>query len=371
MIKFIFPVIFLFVFALMLFYAKKRLIDKTTFKDSTKRIFYILIAIIYLFVILYFINRFYPFLPQPLYYLSTLSQGIGFIIFVFTLFFELYLLMTKFISLNQTKKQIIEISLFVAMIFYIGFGIINGQKEIQITQHNLASAKDLPQNLNIVFLSDLHIGGLVDSEHVTDMIDKVNSTNADVVLIGGDLIDTKIELIQKEIELLKNIKSKFGIYFIVGNHEYFHDLEHIIETSKTLGLIPLLNDTVHIKELDIQISGIYDYIGKRRDSFSPDLNALNIDKDLYSILVSHQPKVTEDLDFDSTNFDLILSGHTHCGQIAPFGFLVLLDQPYLCGEYNVTNNTKLIISAGAGFWGPKMRIGSNYEIHQIKIANYN
>jgi uncharacterized protein len=370
MIKFIFPVIFLFVFALMLFYAKKRLIDKTTFKDSTKRIFYILIAIIYFFVILYFINRFYTFLPQPLYYLSTLSQGIGFIIFVFTLFFEFYLLITRFVTLSQTKKQIIEISLFVVMIFYIGFGIINGHKKIEITQHNLTSTKTLPQNLNIVFLSDLHIGGLVDSEHVTDMIDKINSTNADVVLIGGDLIDTKIELIQDELELLKNIKSKFGVYFIVGNHEYFHDLEHIIETSKTLGLIPLLNDTVHIKELDVQISGIYDYIGKRRDMFSPDLNALNIDKDLYSILVSHQPKVTEDLDFDSTNFDLILSGHTHCGQIAPFGFLVLIDQPYLCGEYDISDNTKLIISAGVGFWGPKMRIGSNYEIHQITIANY-
>jgi predicted MPP superfamily phosphohydrolase len=217
----------------------------------------------------------------------------------------------------------------------------------------------------------LHIGGLVDKDYVSKVVSKINSQHPDIILIGGDLIDTKLEYIQEELQILKELKSKYGVYFIVGNHEYFHNLEEIITTTKKLGLIPLLNETIHINDLDIQISGIYDYMGKRRDTFKPDLNALNIDKSKYSILVSHQPKVIEDKEFKEDNFDMILSGHTHCGQISPFGLLVLLDQPYLCGEYDISPRTKLLISAGAGFWGPQMRIGSNYEIHLLQIkGNY-
>lgn len=367
----IFPLIFLFVFALMLFYGKKRFIDKLYFSQKTKTILYTLIFIIYLFVVLYFINRFYPFLPKPLYYLATLSQGVGFIIFVFTLFFEIYLLITKFISLSSKQKNIIELTLFTLMILYIGFGVINGQKEPKITKHILTPSQPIKNDLNIVFFSDLHIGGLVDKEYVSNVVSKINSQNPDIVLIGGDLIDTKLEYIQEELQILKELKSKYGVYFIVGNHEYFHNLEEIITTTRKLGLIPLLNETIHITELDIQISGIYDYMGKRRDAFKPDLNALNIDENIYSVLVSHQPKVVKDMDFRSDNFDMVLSGHTHCGQISPFGLLVLLDQPYLCGEYDLSEKSKLIISAGAGFWGPQMRIGSEYEIHLLQIkGNY-
>lgn len=367
----IFPLIFLFVFALMLFYGKKRFIDKLYFSQKTKTILYTLIFIIYLFVVLYFINRFYPFLPKPLYYLATLSQGVGFIIFVFTLFFEIYLLITKFISLSSKQKNIIELTLFTLMILYIGFGVINGQKEPKITKHILTPSQPIKNDLNIVFFSDLHIGGLVDKEYVSNLVSKINSQNPDIVLIGGDLIDTKLEYIQEELQILKELKSKYGVYFIVGNHEYFHNLEEIITTIRKLGLIPLLNETIHITELDIQISGIYDYMGKRRDAFKPDLNALNIDENIYSVLVSHQPKVVKDMDFRSDNFDMVLSGHTHCGQISPFGLLVLLDQPYLCGEYDISEKSKLIISAGAGFWGPQMRIGSEYEIHLLQIkGNY-
>ncbi|QOG12329.1 metallophosphoesterase [Arcobacter sp. FWKO B] len=367
MIPFIFPIIFLLVFALMLFYSKKRFIDKTTFSKKAKKILISSVVIIYIFVIAYFINRFYPFLPQPLYYIATLSQGIGFIIFVFTLFFEIYLFVTKFVKISENKKQIIEIILFVGMIFYISIGILNGQKDIQISEHTYTTQKPLQKELKVVFFSDLHIGGLVDTKYVKSLVSKINATNADIILIGGDLIDTRLDDITKELNILKDIKSTYGTYFIVGNHEYFHNLTQIIQTSKELGFIPLLNETIYIDELGIQISGIYDYLGKRRDTFSPDLNILDIDQEKYSILVSHQPKVVVDEDFDANNFDLILSGHTHCGQIAPFGFLVLLDQPYLCGEIKISHNSNLLISAGAGFWGPKMRIGSQYEIHLINI----
>lgn len=369
MIKFIFPLIFLIVFALMLFYAKLRLIDKTSFTNKTKLVFYFFIVAIYIFVVSYFINRFYPFLPQPLYYLATLSQGIGFIIFIFALFFEIFTLIVKFVNLNPSKKRILEVFLFVTMICYIGFGILNGQKSITIKNHTFYTSKPLHNDLKVVFFSDLHIGGLVDTKYVQSLVSKINTLDADVVLIGGDLIDTSVKNIKDELNILRNIKSKYGTYFIVGNHEYFHNLEDIIATSKEIGLIPVLNETIKLEQIRLQISGIYDYLGKRRNYYSPNLNLLDAQNDTYSILVSHQPKVVIDNDFKSENFDLVLSGHTHCGQLAPFGLLVLLDQPYLCGEYHIPDQTKLLISAGAGFWGPKMRIGSNYEIHLLNITN--
>ena len=364
----IFPLLFLFVFAMMLFYSKKRVIDKAVFSSKFKKISYFILAFIYLFVILYFIDRYFAFLPKEIFYLASLASGIGFLIFVFTLFFELYLLYVRIFKPSIKQKNAIEFLLFTFMIFYISFGIINGQLDPKVTKHTITTDKLIKKDINIVFFSDLHIGGFVGSKYVQNVVDLIYSQTPDIVLIGGDLIDTKIEHITKELELLKEISSIYCTYFIVGNHEYFHVLQHIISSSESLGLKTLLNETIKIADLDIQLSGLYDYMGKRSAINAPDLKVLDIDKNLFSILISHQPKVINDDDFIAEEFDLILSGHTHCGQICPFGLLVLLDQPYRCGEYHLGKNLNLIISAGAGFWGPKMRIGSSYEIHKITIS---
>jgi predicted MPP superfamily phosphohydrolase len=83
-------------------------------------------------------------------------------------------------------------------------------------------------------------------------------------------------------------------------------------------------------------------------------------------LLAHQPKITKEL--KNENIDLILSGHTHAGQIFPFGLLVLLDQPYLSGLYQHSKKTQIFVSSGAGYWGPPIRVLAPSEIVNIKVS---
>ncbi|NES53014.1 hypothetical protein G3565_32125, partial [Escherichia coli] len=77
-------------------------------------------------------------------------------------------------------------------------------------------------------------------------------------------------------------------------------------------------------------------------------------------LLTHQPKTA--LLYDLSDFDLVLSGHTHGGQIFPFMFLVKLQQGFVHGLYDLGEKTKLYVSSGAGFWGPSLRVFAPSEI---------
>ena len=94
----------------------------------------------------------------------------------------------------------------------------------------------------------------------------------------------------------------------------------------------------------------------------------DINRSKPTILLSHQPKSLSLLSFDElNNISLVLSGHTHAGQIFPFSLLVWAAQGYIYGESDITPRTKLVVSSGAGFWGPPMRILSNNEIVVLNL----
>jgi predicted MPP superfamily phosphohydrolase len=102
--------------------------------------------------------------------------------------------------------------------------------------------------LNLYFL--IHIGGLIDKKFIEDLVKKVNILNGDLVVITGDLVDTKLEFAKPALDELKNINSKYGTYFIVGNHEYFHGVKPIIDYVNSLGIKTLENENVYIGEED-------------------------------------------------------------------------------------------------------------------------
>ncbi|MDA7848161.1 metallophosphoesterase, partial [Sulfurospirillum sp.] len=165
---------------------------------------------------------------------------------------------------------------------------------------------------------------------------------------------------------LKDIKSKYGVYFVSGNHEYFHGVEAICEHLKSLHVMVLENENVVIKNT-INLAGITDLMGRRMKLLEPDLHKalLHVKPELPTVLLAHQPKITKEL--KNEKIDLILSGHTHAGQIFPFGLLVLLDQPYLSGLYQHSKNTQIFVSSGAGYWGPPIRVMAPSEIVKIRL----
>jgi predicted MPP superfamily phosphohydrolase len=153
---------------------------------------------------------------------------------------------------------------------------------------------------------------------------------------------------------------------VLGNHEYFHNPKKIIEfIRKNTDFNVLLNEVAILDTLRVNIVGVTDLFGYRAKYLEPNFDKAfdSIDDQYPTILLTHQPKSIEYL--GSHKPDIILSGHTHGGQIWPFNYLVSLQQPYVKGLHNLGYGGKIYINSGIGFWGPPMRLGSQAEIAYI------
>ena len=129
----------------------------------------------------------------------------------------------------------------------------------------------------------------------------------------------------------------------------------------------LENENVYVGENErgFNLAGVYDIMGYRTKTHMPSLvKALKDKKDSPTLLLAHQPKFIQEV---HDGVDLILSGHTHGGQIYPFRFLVSLQQPYVSGLHKYNEELQIYVNKGTGFWGPPMRLGSSSEITLINL----
>ena len=364
--KYIFFLIFftLFLSIHLLYY--NRVIKNLLVGDTIKRLFAILISINFIFNILYVFGRYSDLLPNGLYYIFSISIGVTFVLLLYTIIHEILHAFHKNITtIDSSKRRFIKQSgdgaLMALSTAYIAIGTYEGSKEPVV---KVVKAKLF--DFSIVQISDFHIGGLIDRAFVKHSVSKINSLKPDIVVITGDLIDTDIDYITDAVLELNGIVSKYGVYMILGNHEYFHNPMKIIEFLRRETHIEiLLNDSVTIEELKVNIVGVTDIFGYRTNILPPDaLKAFaDINREYPTILLAHQPKYIEYL--GSFHPELILSGHTHGGQIWPFNHLVRLQQPFLKGLHTLPYGGKIYINSGIGFWGPPMRLGSEAEISYI------
>ena len=323
--------------------------------------------------------RYFPLVPNWLYFLLSLPIGVIFLTFIITIFHDITSIFFKKLfkkSKISTKrreffKKSFDIST-TSLILATNLKAMDNARHLELEVVDI-KIKNLKKPYKIVQISDVHIGGLIDKNFIKDLVNKINILNADVVVITGDLVDTKLEFAKAALDELKNIKSNFGTYFIVGNHEYFHGVKPIIDYVNSLGIKTLENENVYIGEEDFgfNLAGVYDRFGFRYGSYIPDINkALENCKTSPIVLLAHQPKYLKDLeDLENTkNIDLVLCGHTHGGQIFPFNFLVKLEQPYVKGLHRHNEITQVYVNKGTGFWGPPMRLGASSEISILNIS---
>jgi len=228
--------------------------------------------------------------------------------------------------------------------------------------------KNLKEEYKILQISDTHIGGLIDKNFMHTVVSRVNACKPDLVVITGDLVDIDITKAQAAINHLTQLKSTYGTYYIVGNHEYFHNIEKIIAHVKELGIKVLENENIYIgkKGKGFNLAGVYDLFGYRTGTYIPNLSKAlkNVQTDSATVLLAHQPKFLQEI---TSGVDLVLSGHTHGGQIYPFKFLVELQQPYISGLHQHTKELQIYVNKGTGFWGPPMRLGASAEITEITL----
>ena len=256
---------------------------------------------------------------------------------------------------NVFSNQELAIFFFTLQVPSIVYGYINSKK-IKIKNLSLKSEL-IDKSLKFVFISDVHIG----SNHPSSLkkiVSAIIKLDPIFLIIGGDLIDSSSFKIE-DLEEFKKFKKP--IYFVTGNHEYYvkNSKKHL-QDFQNIGIQILNNESLQTN--GINLIGLSDNISdESKISYFEKL----FQKKLFNLLIVHKPSIWNKV---STKANLMLSGHTHNGQIFPFNYVVKLKFPENYGLYKRMNN-HLYVSSGSATWGPKIRIGSNNEIIQVELKN--
>jgi uncharacterized protein len=245
-----------------------------------------------------------------------------------------------------------------------GYGVRTALSAPHVDRVRIDLAK-LPRTmdgLRIATVSDIHLGPLAGRAHAERIVSVINSVDADVVAVVGDLVDGTVAELGAAAEPLRGIRSRLGAYFVTGNHEYYSGVDEWVAEVARLGMRPLRNERLELEGIDL--AGVNDLAGG--DSGGPDFDAALADRDRSRpvVLLAHQPVVVEDA--ARYGVDLQLSGHTHGGQIVPFNLIVRLEQPVVSG-YGSFDGTQLYVTNGAGFWGPPVRVGAPPQVTLVEL----
>jgi uncharacterized protein len=367
----IFVSIFLFVMGLFTLFISKRFINKLHFSKKTKSYINTFLLFNFIGIVGYMLARYYPSVPNWIYFLLSIPIGIIFLLFVATLIYEIASKILEKTTLNSKRRDFFKKGFDIGSVLIatsVNAKAMYNARDIELEKVDV-KIKNLEKPYSLVQLSDIHIGGLINQKFIANLVKKVNSLKPDLVVITGDLVDTQLHYAKKALDELTNLQSKYGTFFIVGNHEYFHGVDSIIKHVSSLGIKVLENENVYIGEEDkgFNLAGVYDIMGYRAKAYEPDLNKA-LDGILINnptILLAHQPKFIKEV----KDVDLVLSGHTHGGQIAPFNLLVRLQQPYIKGLHQHNENTQIYVNKGTGFWGPPMRLGASSEITYLTLVS--
>ncbi|ULO05043.1 metallophosphoesterase [Paenibacillus sp. 19GGS1-52] len=222
--------------------------------------------------------------------------------------------------------------------------------------------------LTIAVASDLHLGNIVGNRHLRKMVKEINNMHPDVILLAGDVLDDSIEpFIRNHMsDQMKQLKARHGVYAVLGNHEYYGgSISQYTELMSSIG-IKVLQDEV------LEVAGTY-IVGRKdktaesmeaggRKSVVSLLEGLDLTRPV--IMMDHQPT-----GFDAAaqaGVDILLSGHTHRGQIAPNHWITKrlfeLDWGYLRKD-----KLHVIVSSGYGTWGPPIRWASRSELIKLEV----
>ncbi len=241
-------------------------------------------------------------------------------------------------------------------------------KTVRVTLPKLPAAFE---GMSIVQLTDVHVGPTIGKGFIEGLVERCNALDPDVVVITGDLVDGSVAELGEHVAPLRGLRAREGVYFVTGNHEYYSGVDEWLAFLTAMGVRVLRNERVELTRdgASVDLAGVDDWSARRSgvEGHRPDLEAAlrGRDESRAVVLLAHQPKAVSQA--AAKGVDLVLSGHTHGGQIWPWSYLVKLDQPYLAGLHR-EGPTQVYVSEGTGYWGPPMRLGTHGEITRVLLS---
>jgi predicted MPP superfamily phosphohydrolase len=228
----------------------------------------------------------------------------------------------------------------------------------------------LTQEVTIMHISDIHLGWHRGWEYLEKIVNETNLMKPDIVLIAGDMADANIALNADTFKPLAKFAAP--VYFVIGNHETYIDTKLALELIERYGVRVLHNEIVYANGL--QIIGL-DYMNADENSFDmhpsndtqtikSTLANLTITPDMPMLLLHHSPIGAEYI--KDKGVDLMLSGHTHGGQIFPFTLLINAIFPLNRGLYH-EDKMQIFVTEGAGTYMARIRLGSSNEINLLRL----
>ena len=246
-----------------------------------------------------------------------------------------------------------------------GYGVKTalGGPRIARVQVPLAKLPRAMDGTRLAVVSDIHLGPLTGINHTRRIVDVINSVQADIVCVVGDLVDGSVAELGRLAAPLAEIQSRQGAYFVTGNHEYYSGFQEWVDEVARLNVRPLRNERLELGGLDL--AGVNDLGGADMGDPADFQKALgDRDPSRPVVLMAHQPIAVHDA--APFGVDLQVSGHTHGGQMAPFNLLVRLEQPVVSGLGRV-DGVPVYVTNGAGFWGPPVRVGAPPQVSVVEL----
>lgn len=259
------------------------------------------------------------------------------------------------------------------VLMFTVLGIFNARRiakvvEVELPVENLPAALE---GFTIVQISDIHVGPTIHRPYIAAIVGRVNSLEADVVAVTGDLVDGSVRQLAEHIQPLAGLKGRYGVYVVTGNHEYYSGALEWVEHLKTMGLRVLLNEHMIISHngAELVLAGITDYSAGMfvpQHKSDPHAALRGAPDSVPRILLAHQPRSAKLA--AEAGFDVQLSGHTHGGQFWPWMHFVRFQQPWVAGIHQL-GRLCVYISRGTGYWGPPIRFGAPSEITRIRLVS--
>ena len=219
----------------------------------------------------------------------------------------------------------------------------------------------------LVLLSDLHLGTLLGKRWLNARIDQVNALRPDLVVLCGDILEGDSVREGEFGPLLSRFSARFGRYAVTGNHEYYAGIEESVRILRGAGFTVLRDEAVEVGP-GFVLAGVDDLTARRQfgKDGAPVQTALAGRPAGATIFLSHSPWKADVAARDGVG--LMLSGHTHAGQIWPFGYFTRMQYPLLEGRYEVGGMT-VIVCRGTGTWGPRMRLFRPSEMLRVTLRS--